>query len=125
MVLHLRQEAPGQWDGAKCRGTVLKREDRDLFFDGPEDEAVAFCRAPEFTCPLLRGCLIFALVNNEKSGTWGGTGETDRRAIRKQWPLRRGKEPRPEWDLFEPGEPASWFSPDELDPEEDDDDSTG
>ena len=127
VVLHLRQGAPHLWKRAKCADSVTvhilpdeTREVSDPFFEGPEGEAVAFCREPGNVCPLLRGCLIFALVNNEKSGIWGGTGETDRRAIRKQWPLRRGKDPRPEWNLFEPGEPTSWFAPEELVPEEDD-----
>jgi hypothetical protein len=129
MVLHLRQPAPGNgWQSplAKCVRAVHANPDgsvTDPFFEGAEGEAVEFCRR-NGECPLLRACLSFALVNNEKSGVWGGTGELDRRAIRKQWPLHRGREPRPEWDLFEPGEPASWYAVEELivDDEEDDDD---
>ncbi len=132
MVLHLRQGAPSNWLGAKCADAVTvtilgdgTREVSDPFFEGPEKEAVAFCREPSNgvgPCPLVGGCKIFALVNNEKSGVWGGHGETDRRAIRKQWPLRRGRVPRPEWSAsFEPGEPTSWFAPEELVPEENDD----
>lgn len=125
MVLRLRQPAPGQWRKAKCLGMVKKDEDGTLddpFFDSNrEDEAISICRTgPE--CPLLHDCLIFALVNNEKSGCWGGHGEADRKAIRKQWPLRRGKTPRPEWDVFKPGEPAGWFEPEELTDEDDPDD---
>ena len=47
-------------------------------------------------CPVRDQCLIFALVNNEKSGVWGGASELGRRWLRKKWPLK-GKEPRPEW----------------------------
>jgi WhiB family transcriptional regulator, redox-sensing transcriptional regulator len=121
MVLKLRQPAPGNWREAKCLEMVDKPfghpEFVDPFFEGPEADAIEFCRGG-IPCPLLERCLSFALVNNEKSGCWGGTGEVDRRAIRKRWPLRRGKDPRPEWDLFEPGEPASWFAPEELVEEE-------
>lgn len=119
MVAVPRQEAP--WDKTeKCSGSVTgiwgSEDWNDPFFEGEEDEAVAFCRGTEDgkPCPQLQNCLIFALLNNERDGVWGGTSPDDRKAIRKKWPLRRGKQPRPEWKLFDPGEPASWYAPDEL-----------
>jgi WhiB family transcriptional regulator, redox-sensing transcriptional regulator len=123
MVLNLRQPAPGYWDAAKCHDVVDRPfgdpEFIDPFFtQGGEEDAIEFCRGDE--CPIVSQCLIFALVNNEKAGVWGGTGEDDRRAIRKKWPLKSGKEPRPEWRVFEPGEPSSWYAADELKDEDDD-----
>ena len=127
MVLKLRVEAPGGWDKAKCRGKALNGD--DPWF---EDEPVAmeFCNGP-VVCPIREQCLLFALVNNERCGVWGGTTEVDRKAIRKQWPLRSGRVPRPEWHWFDPGVPTSWYDPAilraELDGEleEDDDDDEG
>lgn len=37
-------------------------------------------------CPLLKDCLEFAIINNERFGVWGGTTPDERRNIRK---LRR------------------------------------
>lgn len=91
-----------------------------LFFDGPEIEAVNYCRDG---CPQIRECLIFALLNNEKCGVFGGHSVDDRKAFRKKWTLRSGKTPRPEWDtvfdeddkpVYAPGEPASWYAPEDL-----------
>lgn len=123
MVAVPRQESP--WDGTeKCSGMVYGPYDRegweDPFFEGPEEEAVAFCRGSiegDTPCPQLEKCLIFALLNNERDGVWAAS-PSDRKAIRKRWPLKRGKLPRPEWKVFPPGEPTSWFAPEEL---EDDD----
>jgi len=127
MVLHLRQPSPDQWRNSKCLGKVFDedgkyQEELDPFFTPDrEEEAVDFCRGKDGTpCPIMEQCLIFALVNNEKSGVFGGTPELDRKAIRKKWPLRRGKDPRPEWQLFEPGEPASWYADEELGDDNDD-----
>jgi hypothetical protein len=66
---------------------------------GDLSESVEFCNgaADGVVCPIREACLIFALTNNEKYGVWGGTTPATRKAIRKQWPLRRGKVPRPEW----------------------------
>lgn len=110
MVMTPRQHSP--WDGSeKCAGMVPAGP--DIFFEGPEDEAVELCRGGT-PCAKMHDCLVFALLNNERIGVWGGHGEADRRAIRKQYPLRRGKIPRPEWRVFEAGEPASWFAEEEL-----------
>jgi hypothetical protein len=106
MVQHLRVSAPWlRQRGSKC-GAIQVSSYYDPFFgieDGEEtgdlSEAVDFCNgtADGFVCPVRHGCLLFALTNNEKYGVWGGTTPQTRRAIRKQWPLRRGKVPRPEW----------------------------
>ncbi len=65
---------------ALCRGV-----DRDVFFP-PEDErpparqrrervARAICTA----CPVRPPCAVYALVNRELHGVWGGLSEADRR----------------------------------------------
>lgn len=96
----------------------------DPWFDD-EPVALEFCNAP-VTCPIREECLLFALVNNCKEGVFGGTSEIDRKAIRKRWPLKSGRVPRPEWRWFDPGVPASWYDPAilraELDGEDEDDD---
>ncbi len=143
MVLRLRTPAPpGPWRGAKCTGTPVSRE-YDPWFgleteaDGTlrdetqvMDEARDVCNGTEdgIICPLRHECLLFALTNNLRDGVFGGTTPLDRKAIRKQWPLRSGKIPRPEWKWHAHGVPVSWFGEAvvqaELDAEcaEDDDD---
>jgi len=122
VVLKLRVEAPDGWARAKCKGMAINGDD-PWFEDEPT--AMEFCNE-HGVCPIREQCLLFALVNNCKEGVWGGTSELDRKAIRKQWPLRGGRVPRPEWTWFPPGEPAQWYDPAilraELDGEEDDDD---
>ncbi len=135
MVMHLRIPAPWTEPGnkpIKCE-TVTITGDYDPFWgveDGEEggdlSQAVEFCNgtADGQECPTRDKCLIFALTNNIRTGVWGGTTPQTRRAIRKQWPLRRGKVPRPEWH---------WMTEDEamdlpevrqngLPPEEEEDD---
>jgi hypothetical protein len=110
MVLHLRLNAPENWEGAKCEMVKVTR-DVDPFFDSPED-AVEFCNgdADGVVCPLRDQCLLFALTNNCAWGVYGGMTEDDRRALRKKWPLKSGKEPRPEWVWMPPGEPRSMLT---------------
>lgn len=110
MVINLRVPAPDMWSGAKCRLFEVTRDYDPFFgFDGivEEDEvneemmgeAVAFCNGDDdgVVCPIRHGCLIFALTNNLKHGVFGGTTPRTRKLIRGQWPLKRGKVPRPEW----------------------------
>lgn len=94
----------------------------------PEDQksfapAVDFCNGTSdgAVCPIRAECLLFALTNNCKIGVWGGTTPVTRRALRKVWPLRRGKEPRPEWHWMSE-ESAIAMVNGELPPEDDDDD---
>lgn len=121
MVLIPRAFSP-DWHEAKCspeKGIIdVTKPGQDVFF-GDEDAAVEFCRTG---CEILEDCLIWAMINNNATGVYGGTSELDRKAIRKRWPLERsykvdGKshwDPRPEWQLFEPGLPTSWFDEGEL-----------
>ncbi|MFJ8431311.1 WhiB family transcriptional regulator [Kitasatospora sp. NPDC094019] len=71
-------------ESARCRGT-----DPELFFPigigtgfktlAQNDEAKAVCGR----CPVSRECLDWAL-NVAVEGIWGGTTETERRAIRRR-----------------------------------------
>lgn len=120
MVLHLRVCAPGFWDEAKCRDQVRRLPGDDMVYDPffPEDElghhdiraeqdAVDFCNGTidGFQCPVRDACLEFGATNNERHGVWGGMTADDRKVMRKLWPWRGGKIPRPEW---------RWFSHEEI-----------
>ena len=113
MVLRLRTEAP-DWSKGKCCSQVTG-PDNDPWFDNSDEDsggheseqewARDFCNGAddEMVCPVRHECLIFALINNERAGVWGGTSEIDRRAIRKMWPWPGGDEPHPEWKWHAPG----------------------
>lgn len=113
MVLRLRTQAP-DWTRARCLGQADSPE-YDPWFDNSEygyenqqDLGLDICNgsANGPACPLRAECLLFALVNNERFGVWGGTSEIDRRALRKMWPWPGGNEPHPEWTWYPPGEVA-------------------
>lgn len=110
IVLRLRQDAPS-WENAKCLGHATG-PGNDPWFDNSDDGGLDetewardFCNGEDddFVCPIREECLIFALLNNERFGVWGGTSEVDRRAIRKMWPWPGGNEPHPEWKWYPPG----------------------
>lgn len=62
---------------AACRGL-----DPDLFF--PERGAsLAPAKAVCATCPVTEACLEYALEHHEP-GVWGGTGDIERRRIRRE-----------------------------------------
>lgn len=121
MVLRLRVPAPNDWRGAKCHFVEISGT-YDPFFppdDDDEDDVVDetltttdmeeardFCNGVNDgePCHIRHECLIFALTNNEKSGVWGGTMPPTRKLIRRRYPLRRGKIPRPEWRWMEHAE---------------------
>lgn len=142
MVLRLRVPAPGGWQQAKCRGQVrrlpadaeegIEADDElyDPFFsDTPGDlverDAVDFCNGTidGMQCPIRDGCLTFALTNNERFGVYGGMTELARKALRKKWPWKGGKEPRPEWRWMSQEEAISLVSPEELADDGEDDDT--
>lgn len=120
MVLNLRVPAPGRWQAAKCLGKVKRDADGELddpFFDDPEStgdqqDAIDFCNgtADGVVCPIRTQCLLFALTNNERMGIYGGMAEKDRKALRKKWPWKGGREPRPEWQWMPQGEALKLLS---------------
>lgn len=136
MVLHLRVEAPNAWRDAKCAGQVQRlpgqTEVYDAFF--PEDDmghhdlvaeqdAIDFCNGTidDRMCPVRDACLIFGLTNNERFGVWGGMTELSRKALRKKWPWKGGKVPRPEWRWMATAEALALVSPEDLAGEDSDD----
>ncbi|MEV5903152.1 WhiB family transcriptional regulator [Streptomyces sp. NBC_00015] len=68
---------------AECRN-----EDPDLFFpigtSGPAllqtEQAKAVCRH----CPVREQCLEWAMETDQTLGVWGGTGENERRALKRR-----------------------------------------
>lgn len=129
MVLHLRVEAPGNWQHAKCGGQVRRlpgesgvydpfsHEDEDGHHDPlAEQDAIDFCNGTidGVVCPIRDGCLIYALTNNERYGVWGGMTDMARKALRRKWPWRGGKNPRPEWKWMETSEALALISPEDL-----------
>lgn len=128
--MHLRIPAPWVGRRGKCDGIQVTR-DYDPWWgveDGEEsgdlEPAVTFCNgdADGKVCRIREACLIFALTNNERTGVWGGTTPATRKAIRKQWPLRSGKVPRPEWHWMSEADALAMLSDQqraELDAEED------
>lgn len=73
---------------AACRD-----EDPDLFFpigtSGPAllqtERAKAVCRR----CPVREQCLDWAMDSGQSLGVWGGTSETERRALKRRLKARR------------------------------------
>jgi hypothetical protein len=113
MVVRLRRAAP-EWTKSKCLGQATS-PDMDPWFDNTEHgfenqqelgQEVCNGTVDGIVCPIRDKCLLFALVNNERFGVWGGTSEIDRRAIRKMWPWPGGAEPHDEWRWYPPGEVA-------------------
>jgi WhiB family redox-sensing transcriptional regulator len=75
-------------DHAACRG-----QDPDLFFPigttGPAlaqlEQARAVCRR----CPVQERCLEWALETDQTIGVWGGTTESERRALKRRRAVAR------------------------------------
>lgn len=73
---------------------ACRHEDPDLFFpigtSGPAllqaEQAKAVCRR----CPVREPCLEWALETDQTLGVWGGTSETERRALKRRIKARRG-----------------------------------
>jgi hypothetical protein len=137
MVLRLRVPAPSNWQGAKCVDQVRREPGEDGVYDPffheddeghhdsrAEQDAVDFCNGTidGIRCPLRDGCLEFALTNNERFGVWGGMTELARKALRKRWPWKGGKLPRPEWRWMTTDQAISLVTPEELSSGDDEDD---
>ncbi|MEU0909538.1 WhiB family transcriptional regulator [Streptomyces althioticus] len=74
-------------------GAACRTEDPELFFpigtSGPAllqtEQAKAVCRG----CPVQEQCLEWALATGQSIGVWGGTSETERRALKRRIAARR------------------------------------
>lgn len=94
MVLRLRVEAP-DWSKGKCLSHVPSRV-ADAWFGErngrPDDDlmpsAARICNGDDDgrICPLRHRCMIFALINTEASGVWGGMLPDDLKYVRNHLP---------------------------------------
>ncbi len=72
---------------------ACRTEDPELFFpigtSGPAllqtEQAKTVCRS----CPVREQCLEWALETGQSIGVWGGTSETERRALKRRIAARR------------------------------------
>ncbi|WP_225833749.1 WhiB family transcriptional regulator [Streptomyces sp. NK08204] len=73
---------------AACRGT-----DPDLFFPvgttGPAAQQTQRAKKVCACCRVRERCLRWALDTGQSIGIWGGTTETERRALRRRVSVRR------------------------------------
>lgn len=73
---------PEIWKPAACNKDYI---DPETFFDPLlQDAALAICKS----CPIRQLCLQYALQERITDGIWGGTTESQRRAM-----LKRPKKP--------------------------------
>lgn len=114
MVMVLRENQPdfsGGGNDAKagnCLKTNVSREYDPWFGVGDsEDEAVKVCNGDDSgnVCPMRHECLVFALINNEAHGIWGGMYQDDRTRLRRftpkedwKWHPPTAREPSPPVD---------------------------
>jgi WhiB family redox-sensing transcriptional regulator len=72
-----------KWDQALC----ADRRDDTFFTDGIQAtqrkaaEAIAICKRP---CPILEGCLRYAIKHHPLEGIWGATTVRQRKKMIKQ-----------------------------------------
>lgn len=75
-------------DHAACRG-----QDPDLFFPigttGPAPAQLEQARAVCRRCPVQERCLEWALETDQTIGVWGGTTESERRALKRRRAVAR------------------------------------
>lgn len=88
-------ESGGGEEGARCRKFNISRDSDGLVRDDAwfqdAEEALPICNG-EFSptpCPLRRSCLLWALVNNDQHGVFGGMTVPQRRWIRRNVPKER------------------------------------
>ncbi|MEU1465720.1 WhiB family transcriptional regulator [Streptomyces sp. NPDC005727] len=67
---------------------ACRHEDPDLFFPigttGPSQVQAQQAKAVCGGCPVREQCLDWALDTGQSIGIWGGTTETERRALRRR-----------------------------------------
>lgn len=77
VVVELRPEAEWRRDAA-CRDLPTSWWYPERFLH--PDEAMAVCAR----CPAARDCLLYALVNHEQEGVWGGLTYKGRRRLQRE-----------------------------------------
>jgi hypothetical protein len=117
-------EDGGGYEGALCRKFPISRDSdgivrNDGWFQDSEN-ALAVCNG-EFTdepCPMRRSCLLWALVNNDSNGVFGGMTAPQRRWIRRNAPRDRWRDDR--WLRENVPEPGYFSNLGDEDPDEED-----
>jgi WhiB family redox-sensing transcriptional regulator len=75
---------------AECRN-----EDPDLFFPtgttGPAVMQTELAKSVCRRCPVQEQCLRWAMGTEQTSGIWGGTTETERRALKRREAAREAR----------------------------------
>ncbi len=84
----------------KC-APFVPSADYDAWVDDDMEEAAAICNGDVdgIVCPQRHKCLIFALINNEHYGVWGGLYPQQRHDLRQRYKWRRGMEIPIEWEF--------------------------
>lgn len=105
MVMRLRIGSPFKWteDPAtdpKCANFTPTAE-YDAWVDDDMSEAAAVCNGDVdgIVCPQRHECLIFALLNNEHYGVWGGLYPEQRHDLRQRYRWKRGRPIPMEWEF--------------------------
>jgi hypothetical protein len=91
-------EAGGGDEGARCRNFEVYRDvdgivRNDTWFQDAE-EALPVCNGDWIgtPCPMRQSCLMWALVNNDSTGVFGGMTAPQRRWVRRNVPRARWTE---------------------------------
>lgn len=116
MVMRLRIESPFQLTGNPEEDPYCIRfpptREFDAWVDDDMDTAQQICNGLAMKdgtkmnpCPRRHDCLMFALVNNEHYGVWGGLRPEQRHDMRQRFKNKRNKTPHPQW-CFENARPT-------------------
>lgn len=105
MVIQSRATPPdwtdedgGGEEGARCRRFSISRDADGLVRDDTwfqdAEEALPVCNGDYIgtPCPMRRSCLLWALVNNDNHGVFGGMTVPQRRWIRRNVPKDRWRD---------------------------------
>lgn len=93
-------EAGGGEEGARCRRFPMHRDSdgfvRDDTWFQDAEEALPICNGDWIgsPCPVRSSCLVWALLNNESHGVFGGMTVPQRRWIRRNVPRGRWSDDR-------------------------------
>jgi WhiB family transcriptional regulator, redox-sensing transcriptional regulator len=87
MSMHAMTRHYADPDGWAAQG-ACRHSDPELFFPvssaGPAAGQVARAKMVCADCPVKPQCLEFALQSGQDFGVWGGTTESERRAMRRR-----------------------------------------
>jgi WhiB family transcriptional regulator, redox-sensing transcriptional regulator len=77
------------------RRALCRDEDPELFFPigttGPAERQVEEAKSVCRRCAVRSDCLTWAIDTGQEHGVWGGLGEDERRALRRQQVRQRAR----------------------------------